>query len=76
MSTHLLPVSPAVAAARPTVTAPATPPPRRRVSRFLAPLDRLAENSRWLLSRSFGRFTSEGQECTATRYLQAIAQNI
>lgn len=69
MSTQLLPASPARAAARPTATVPATPPPRRSVSRFLAPLDRLAENSRWLLSRSFGHFTSEGQEYTLPRYL-------
>ncbi|MFM7100897.1 MAG: succinylglutamate desuccinylase/aspartoacylase family protein [Verrucomicrobiota bacterium] len=71
MSPSLLPTPTQLPAAQSEAPSGATPTPRRRTARLLAPLDRLAESSRWLLSKSLGRFNSDGREYTLPRYLFA-----
>ncbi|MFM8360569.1 MAG: hypothetical protein ACKOET_18625, partial [Verrucomicrobiota bacterium] len=71
MSPSLLPTPTQLPAAQSEAPSGATPTPRRRTARLLAPLDRLAESSRWLLSKSLGRFNSDEREYTLPRYLFA-----
>ena len=42
---------------------------KRSVARLLAPLDALAENSRHLISKSFGQFESHGRSYSLPRYV-------